>query len=586
MARHPARGILLLMWVLCVSVRCQATQTEETPTPPMGVEPGKGDDALERLTVLVSSALKNALDPITSELNGQRTTLKDIVDKLNHQDTRIELLNTRLDSINARLDSTGLQTTLQAALSAASICSNAAADESATRQHCSALRDCSDLPTGACSGVYTLHLGRDRAAPAHVFCDLYTDGGDWTVFQRRADILPRENFFRNWTEYKTGFGELTGESWWGLEKLWLMTEPIGRRYELRVDLEDFNGQRKHAVYIYQDFRVDATAAPTLGSVERGVKRQGGCPPAYYFQCGNGQCIERNLRCDGFPHCLDRSDEDGCSSGGGGDACDQTIYFTCSNGECIDRRGLCNGYRDCVDGSDEINCPPCDERVHFQCSNGTCIDLSQRCDGTVHCPDHSDEEECHGGGGSGHSGCALGQFRCRNGQCLNLLQKCDGRSDCIDGSDEEGCYGEERCLLGQHRCGDGQCLDVRQKCDGRRDCRDGSDEEECHGGGGSGHSGCALGQHRCGDGQCVDIRRRCDGRRDCTDASDEANCNNPTTCLPGQFRCSDGTGCTSHYQWCHPIIPCPTAEPHCCRKNGECLCVPDQCPVQDSCPRRG
>ncbi|XP_043196385.1 microfibril-associated glycoprotein 4-like [Amphibalanus amphitrite] len=255
MARHPARGILLLMWVLCVSVRCQATQTEETPTPPMGVEPGKGDDALERLTVLVSSALKNALDPITSELNGQRTTRTISWTSSTIKTHASNFLNTRLDSINARLDSTGLQTTLQAALSAASICSNAAAAESATRQHCSALRDCSDLPTGACSGVYTLHLGRDRAAPAQVFCDLDTGGGDWTVFQRRADIVPRENFYRNWTEYKTGFGELTGEFWWGLEKLWLMTEPIGRRYELRVDLEDFNGQRKHAVY--QDFRVSS-----------------------------------------------------------------------------------------------------------------------------------------------------------------------------------------------------------------------------------------------------------------------------------------------------------------------------------------
>ena len=115
------------------------------------------------------------------------------------------------------------------------------------------VRDCSDLPAGAASGVHLVRPDLGRAVPA--FCELSPAGGGWTVLLRRADIRPRRDFYLGWHEYKWGFGELDAEFWWGLEHLWRLTSPLDRRYELRIDLEDFAGQRRYASY--QGFRISS-----------------------------------------------------------------------------------------------------------------------------------------------------------------------------------------------------------------------------------------------------------------------------------------------------------------------------------------
>ena len=71
-----------------------------------------------------------------------------------------------------------------------------------------------------------------------------TDGGGWTVFQKRLN--GSVDFYRTWASYKKGFGDLNGEFWLGNDNLHRLT--AADDVILRVDLEDFEGNIKYAKY--------------------------------------------------------------------------------------------------------------------------------------------------------------------------------------------------------------------------------------------------------------------------------------------------------------------------------------------------
>ena len=84
----------------------------------------------------------------------------------------------------------------------------------------------------------------DNLPAFDVFCDQTTDGGGWTVFQKRLD--GSVHFYLNWSDYKVGFGDLCGEFWLGLDKIHRLTSDDNSM--LRVDLEDFGGNTAYAEY--------------------------------------------------------------------------------------------------------------------------------------------------------------------------------------------------------------------------------------------------------------------------------------------------------------------------------------------------
>jgi ficolin len=81
------------------------------------------------------------------------------------------------------------------------------------------------------SGVYTLDPdGAGGLAEFQASCDMVTDGGGWTVFQRRQDAT---GFDLPFADYQAGFGDPTGSHWLGLDRLAALTTTART---LRVEL--------------------------------------------------------------------------------------------------------------------------------------------------------------------------------------------------------------------------------------------------------------------------------------------------------------------------------------------------------------
>ncbi|CAG9856765.1 unnamed protein product [Phyllotreta striolata] len=97
------------------------------------------------------------------------------------------------------------------------------------------------------SGIYYLQIRGTTYWFLKVYCEQEIADGGWTVIQRRDDFgYPRENFNRDWNDYKNGFGDPSKEFWLGNENIYMLTN--NEEYSLRVELEDFEGNKKYAQY--------------------------------------------------------------------------------------------------------------------------------------------------------------------------------------------------------------------------------------------------------------------------------------------------------------------------------------------------
>ncbi|XP_076748665.1 uncharacterized protein LOC143422125 isoform X1 [Xylocopa sonorina] len=97
------------------------------------------------------------------------------------------------------------------------------------------------------SGVYYLQIRGTTYWFLKVYCEQDIAEGGWTIIQRRDDFgEPRENFNRDWADYKNGFGDPAREFWLGNENIYMLTN--NEDYMLRVELEDFEGNKRYAQY--------------------------------------------------------------------------------------------------------------------------------------------------------------------------------------------------------------------------------------------------------------------------------------------------------------------------------------------------
>ncbi|CDQ90670.1 unnamed protein product [Oncorhynchus mykiss] len=213
-----------------------------------------------------------------------------------------------------------------------------------------------------------------------------------------------------------------------------------------------------------------------------------------FECGNGDCINYSLTCDGMAHCKDKSDEKQsycanrlCKKG----------YRRCINGRCIGHMFWCDGTDDCGDHSDELPCNilyttdvycpsspvPTDCSRYFRlgvkgatfqsCERTTlCYLPSWKCDGNNDCGDFSDERNCPD---KKKLKCPVNFFACPSGRCIPMSWTCDKENDCENGADETHC--DKFCTSTEFECGNHRCISNHWVCDGANDCGDKSDEDD-------------------------------------------------------------------------------------------------------------
>ncbi|KAJ3646846.1 hypothetical protein Zmor_024415 [Zophobas morio] len=98
------------------------------------------------------------------------------------------------------------------------------------------------------SGIYRIQP-RLSLQSFLVWCELSDYGGGWTYVVNRFD--GSQNFYLKWTDYKQGFGNLSGEHWIGLDHLYELTN--SNSVELLIELLDWDLYKVYA--LYDDFRV-------------------------------------------------------------------------------------------------------------------------------------------------------------------------------------------------------------------------------------------------------------------------------------------------------------------------------------------
>ncbi|XP_076099724.1 ficolin-2-like [Mytilus galloprovincialis] len=98
-------------------------------------------------------------------------------------------------------------------------------------------KECKDI-TNKVVGLQTIYLDDHRNV------SVQCEEGGWTLIQKRYD--GSVEFHRNWKDYENGFGDIHGEFWLGNKNIAQLTSD--GNHELKIDVEDWNGNKRYAVY--------------------------------------------------------------------------------------------------------------------------------------------------------------------------------------------------------------------------------------------------------------------------------------------------------------------------------------------------
>ena len=209
----------------------------------------------------IAALLSNQVASLNTHIENQNQIVSLLNNQMANQERTVNLLSSQVASLNTQAENQNQIANLLDNIAGSLNTMTAKHDRMenllshmTTMMVADSLRDCKDLaPYSSQSKTYKI-MPFDASESYTVRCDLETDGGGWTVIQRRFD--GSVDFYRDWQAYVDGFGDPDGEYWAGLELIHLLTKT--GTWELRVDLEDFSHTTVYAHYA--SFKVgDATS---------------------------------------------------------------------------------------------------------------------------------------------------------------------------------------------------------------------------------------------------------------------------------------------------------------------------------------
>nr|XP_057940185.1 angiopoietin-related protein 7 [Doryrhamphus excisus] len=224
-------NITTLFVALLLATVTWAQNPRKTLKPP---KPSKGQccDEVRSLKVQVAN-LTSLVGELTRKQEADlRSVVRQIMDldKQNRQqEARVTEAESKYSEINNRVEIMQLQTL-----------------QSAPQTTSDAIYDCASLYSKSykISGEYKLPKDEFLGTPElSVFCDMDTNGGGWTLIQRRKVGLT--SFNRDWKQYKSGFGSIRGDFWLGNDHIFRLTR---RPTVLRIEMEDWEGESRYAEY--------------------------------------------------------------------------------------------------------------------------------------------------------------------------------------------------------------------------------------------------------------------------------------------------------------------------------------------------
>ena len=152
--------------------------------------------------------------------------------------------------------------------------------------------------SAAVTGLYRI-APTDGKGEFTVCCEMTPIyGGGWTVIQRRIDNST--NFYRNWQEYKTGFGEMDGNFWLGLEKIHRLTQIASHEVMFVMT----NHENETFIAKYDLFKVDSEATDYQLEIGQYINSES--------NAGDSLHIHKNQKFSTYDHDNDIDPKENCA----------------------------------------------------------------------------------------------------------------------------------------------------------------------------------------------------------------------------------------------------------------------------------